>query len=81
VRVQFFDEGLFAVSITRQHDGGNKVKPKTVYNLRHTISVQQFHEFIFAIHKYYNSARKFAERLSIFLTFSLDDSMPSAYRK
>lgn len=66
------------VSLSWSLTTGGRTNPGSSH--KYTISVQQCPGFIFAIHKDYNSARKFAERLSNFLTFSLDDSVPSAYR-
>jgi len=57
---------------------GGRTNPGSSH--KYTISVQQCPGFIFAIHKDYNSAQKFAEKLSNFLTFTLDDSVPSSYR-
>ena len=66
------------VSLSWSLTTGGRTNPGSSH--KYTISVQQCPGFIFAIHKDYNSARKFAERLSNFLTFSLDDSVPSTYR-
>ncbi len=66
------------VSLSWSLTTGGKTNPGSSH--KYTISVQQCPGFIFAIHKDYNTARKFAERLSNFLTFTLDDCVPSTYR-